>query len=72
MIQMLRVAAIWTSGIAWLALGLVVLPAMDGGSGHSPRLQTLVAAAFIVGLAWAAAAMAYDRARRRVLAPPTR
>ena len=65
MAQMLRVAALAVSGLVWLSLGLVVLPAAERGSGHSPLLQTFVAATFIVALAWAAAAIAYDRGRRR-------
>ena len=72
MVQMLRVAALGASVVVWLTLALVILPAADTGRGHSPHFQTFVAAAFVVGLAWAAAAIAYDRRRRRMFASATR
>lgn len=65
--QILRVAALGTTVLAWLALTLLVLPAIEA-HGDSPLVQLAVAAAFILWLVWAAAGIAYDRSRRAGLA----
>jgi len=57
--QVLRVAALGATFLAWLVLTLIALPLIEGG-GDSPLLQLALTAAFILWLAWAAAAIAYD------------
>jgi hypothetical protein len=70
MAQVLRVGALGASVILWLALALVILPALEGGGGHSSIVQTLLGAAYVVWLLWAVAAMAYDRRLRRARVSP--
>ena len=64
---MLRIAALGASVFTWVVLTLIAFPAIEGG-GDSPLPQLAVAAAFVLWLGWAAAAIAYDRRRRRDIA----